>query len=82
MWISNTATTAMMVPIMEAILEELYSSEDKAAKEFDGDDDQLRNGAPHLKMEGERDLAEEARTKEMQAAKEKEFKYVKYVKRV
>ncbi|XP_063586145.1 Na(+)/citrate cotransporter-like isoform X2 [Penaeus indicus] len=29
MWISNTASTAMMVPIVDAILVELYSSRDK-----------------------------------------------------
>nr|XP_045621413.1 protein I'm not dead yet-like isoform X2 [Procambarus clarkii]XP_045621414.1 protein I'm not dead yet-like isoform X2 [Procambarus clarkii] len=37
MWISNTATTAMMVPIVDAILVELYagqSDEDETDKEF------------------------------------------------
>ena len=28
MWISNTATTAMMCPIMDAVMEELHDSDD------------------------------------------------------
>ena len=32
MWISNTATTAMMVPIAEAVLQELEQTMDKHEK--------------------------------------------------
>ncbi|XP_025068728.1 solute carrier family 13 member 5 isoform X2 [Alligator sinensis] len=33
MWISNTATTAMMVPIVQAILEQMYSTEQDLAEQ-------------------------------------------------
>ncbi|CAG0898097.1 unnamed protein product [Cyprideis torosa] len=35
MWISNTATTAMMVPVVDAVLHELYKP-DRRDKDFDG----------------------------------------------
>ncbi|XP_042233566.1 solute carrier family 13 member 5-like isoform X2 [Homarus americanus] len=38
MWISNTATTAMMVPIVDAILTELYSTHDGGETGTDGMD--------------------------------------------
>ena len=45
MWISNTATTAMMIPIMEAILEELEAQrpEEENEVEKEARDARMRN---------------------------------------
>ncbi len=46
MWISNTATTAMMIPIMEAVLEELKTTGDysESQKEASGDNTSPNKG--------------------------------------
>ena len=45
MWISNTASTAMMVPIVDAIMVELYSQvrKENEYKNLDVAMDQVRN---------------------------------------
>lgn len=45
MWISNTATTAMMLPIAQAVLEQL------SATEADSDEKELREGQDNQAFE-------------------------------
>lgn len=45
MWISNTATTAMMLPISQAVLEQL------SATEADSDEKELREGQDNQAFE-------------------------------
>ncbi len=45
MWISNTATTAMMLPISQAVLEQL------SATEADSDEKELRQGLDNQAFE-------------------------------
>ena len=39
MWISNTATTAMMIPIAEAVLQEIRAHDYQALVDDDADED-------------------------------------------
>ena len=43
MWISNTATTAMMVPIVEAVLEEIKNENTKIRPENNSIDNEQEN---------------------------------------
>ena len=51
MWISNTATTAMMVPIVDAVLIELETDLSKGRDDDDEDEDAMVTGEDGVAVE-------------------------------
>ena len=62
MWITNTATTAMMTPIMEAVLKELdkeylgESDEDEDERNGNANDGNLENGVDIKNTDKEKEI--------------------------
>ncbi|KAK7080784.1 hypothetical protein SK128_008058 [Halocaridina rubra] len=77
MWISNTATTAMMVPIVDAILMELYTTQEERNVAHSASGDVLVSAAEqqqlqHLSSEGDSDTHPASSCKDVSVSEETE----------